>query len=148
MDIRRQGPLVQAGDLRAFRLAQLNEQKPPARRSGAMAPREGGTDITSPTRTQTWTLDDLGNWSDTTIDSTTETRTHNPACEQSEQTGREPAGRVPKGCDAPGAYNDVNELTQRTVGGNSTDLTYDDAGNLAAAVTPVRQRLFPSCCMP
>jgi RHS repeat-associated protein len=71
----------------SFKRGQLNEQK---------------TDITSPTRTQTWTLDDLGNWSDTTIDATTETRTH----------------------------NDVNELTQQTVGGNSTDLTYDDAGSL------------------
>ncbi len=70
-----------------FKRGQLNEDK---------------TDITSPSRTQTWTLDKLGNWGDTTIDSTTETRTH----------------------------NDVNELTQRTVGGNNTDLTYDDAGNL------------------
>jgi len=29
----------------------------------------------------------------------------NPACERSEQTGREPGGRVPKGCDAEGAHN-------------------------------------------
>jgi len=71
----------------SFKRGQLNQDK---------------TDITSPNRTQTWTLDKLGNWSDTTIDSTTETRTH----------------------------NDVNELTQRTIGGNNTDLTYDDAGNL------------------
>ena len=71
----------------SFKRGQLNQDK---------------TDITSPTRTQTWTLDKLGNWSDTTVDSATETRTH----------------------------NDVNELTQRTTGGNSTDLTYDDAGNL------------------
>ena len=27
----------------------------------------------------------------------------NPACERSEQTGREPEGRVPKGCDGPPA---------------------------------------------
>lgn len=29
----------------------------------------------------------------------------NPACERREQTGREPEGRVPKGCDAEGAHN-------------------------------------------
>jgi len=29
----------------------------------------------------------------------------NAACEQSEQTRREPEGRVPKGCDAEGAHN-------------------------------------------
>ncbi|MFO8007789.1 MAG: RHS repeat-associated core domain-containing protein [Candidatus Brocadiia bacterium] len=60
-------------------------------------------DIASPTRSQTWTLDPLGNWDQTVLDSVTETRTH----------------------------NDVNELTQRTVGQNpAIDLTYDDAGNL------------------
>jgi len=60
-------------------------------------------DITSPTRTQTWTLDDLGNWSATVIDATTENRTH----------------------------NDVNELTDRDIGETEIDLTYDEAGNLA-----------------
>lgn len=29
----------------------------------------------------------------------------NPACERSEQVGRKPARRVPKGCDAKGAHN-------------------------------------------
>jgi len=29
----------------------------------------------------------------------------NTACERSEQTGSEPEGRVPKGCDAEGAHN-------------------------------------------
>jgi len=71
-----------------FERGQLNEQK---------------DDITNPSRTQTWTLDPLGNWDDTTIDATTETRTH----------------------------NDVNELTDRTVGQDpQIDLTYDNAGNL------------------
>ena len=61
-------------------------------------------DITSPTRTQAWTLDQLGNWDDTTIDGATETRSH----------------------------NSVNELTDRTPsGGSQIDLSYDDAGNLA-----------------
>ena len=63
---------------------------------------EGKTDITSPSRTQTWTLDPLGNWDDTTIDGTQEDRTHNSA----------------------------NELTQRDIGQTSISLTYDDAGNL------------------
>ena len=62
------------------------------------------TDITNPTRTQTWTLDPLGNWDDTVLDSVTESRVH----------------------------DSVNELTQRTIGqGGAIDLTYDDAGNLA-----------------
>jgi len=29
----------------------------------------------------------------------------NPACERSEQTGREAEGRVPKGCDGEAAHN-------------------------------------------
>jgi YD repeat-containing protein len=56
-----------------------------------------------PTRTQTWTLDPLGNWGETDVDSVAETRTHNSA----------------------------NELTSRTIGQNpQINLTYDDAGNL------------------
>ncbi len=70
-----------------FKRGQLNQNK---------------DDITSPSRTQTWTLDDLGNWSSTAIDATTENRTH----------------------------NDVNELTDRTIGETEIDLTYDAAGNL------------------
>jgi hypothetical protein len=50
-------------------------------------------DISNPRRTQTWTLDDLGNWDQTVLDGTTETRTH----------------------------NDVNELTQRTGGVGNLD---------------------------
>lgn len=62
-------------------------------------------DIVSPSRTQTWALDPLGNWDDTVIDSTTETRSH----------------------------NSVNELTSRTIGQDpQISLTYDDAGNLTA----------------
>jgi RHS repeat-associated protein len=72
----------------SFKRGQLNAQK---------------DDITSPSRTQTWTLDPLGNWDQTVLDSVTETRTH----------------------------NSVNELTQRTVGQDpSVSLAYDDAGNL------------------
>ncbi len=71
-----------------FKRGQLNEQK---------------TDITSPSRTQTWTLDPLGNWDDTVLDSVTETRTH----------------------------NSINELTARTVGEDpQISLSYDAAGNL------------------
>jgi len=74
--------------LTSFERGQLNEAK---------------TDITNPTRTQTWSLDPLGNWDNTVVDATTETRTH----------------------------NSINELTQRTIGqGSAIDLTYDDAGNL------------------
>jgi len=59
--------------------------------------------ITNPTRTQTWTLDPLGNWDETDVDSVTETRVH----------------------------NSVNELTARTIGQDpQISLTYDDAGNL------------------
>lgn len=48
-------------------------------------------------------LDPLGNWDDTVLDSVTESRVH----------------------------NSVIELTQRTIGqGGAIDLTYDDAGNL------------------
>jgi RHS repeat-associated protein len=72
----------------SFKRGQLNQEK---------------TDITSPSRTQTWTLDPLGNWDQTVVDSTTETRVH----------------------------NSVNELTARTVGQNpQVSLTYDNAGNL------------------
>jgi len=61
-------------------------------------------EISSPSRTQTWTLDDLGNWDNTVLDSVTETRVH----------------------------SDVNELTQRTVGEDpAITLSYDDAGNLS-----------------
>ena len=50
-----------------------------------------------------WTLDPLGNWDETDVDSVTESRVH----------------------------DSVNELTQRTIGqGGAIDLTYDDAGNL------------------
>ena len=71
-----------------FKRGQLNQNK---------------DDITTPTRTQTWTLDPLGNWSETDVDSVTETRTHNAA----------------------------NELTARTIGQNpQISLNYDDAGNL------------------
>jgi RHS repeat-associated protein len=60
-------------------------------------------DIASPSRTQTWTLDPLGNWDSTAVDGTTETRVH----------------------------NSVNELTSRTIGQDPViSLTYDDAGNL------------------
>jgi len=41
------------------------------------------------------------------VHSTTETRTHNPACERSKQTGREAEGRVPKGRNAEGGRNSV-----------------------------------------
>jgi len=61
-------------------------------------------DITSPDRSQTWSLDPLGNWDSTVNDATTETRVH----------------------------NSVNELTARTVGQDpQISLTYDDAGNLS-----------------
>ena len=61
------------------------------------------TDVNSPTRTQAWTLDQLGNWDSTTIDGSTEDRSH----------------------------NQVNELTDRTPGGGTQiDLSYDDTGNL------------------
>ncbi len=60
-------------------------------------------DITSPDRSQRWTLDPLGNWDETDLASVTETRVHNT----------------------------VNELTSRTVGQDpQISLTYDDAGNL------------------
>jgi len=60
-------------------------------------------DITSPDRSQTWSLDPLGNWDSTVNDATTETRTH----------------------------NSVNELTARTVGQDpQISPTYDDAGNV------------------
>jgi len=60
-------------------------------------------DITSPSRTQTWTLDPLGNWDNTVLDGTTETRTHNT----------------------------INELTARTVGEDpQISLLYGAAGNL------------------
>ena len=74
--------------LDSFKRGQLNQQK---------------TDVNTPTRTQTWTLDPLGNWGQTVVDSVTETRTHNSA----------------------------NELTARTIGqGPQISLTYDDAGNV------------------
>ena len=58
-------------------------------------------DITSPDRSQTWSLDPLGNWDSTVNDGTAETRVH----------------------------NSVNELTARTVGEDpQISLTYDDAG--------------------
>jgi hypothetical protein len=70
----------------SFKRGQLNQEK---------------TDITSPSRTQTWTLDPLGNWDQTVVDSTTETRVH----------------------------NSVNELTARTVGEDpQISLGYDNAG--------------------
>ncbi len=60
-------------------------------------------DIASPSRTQTWSLDPLGNWDNTVVDGTTETRTHNT----------------------------VNELTARTIGEDAPiSLTYDAAGNV------------------
>jgi len=62
-------------------------------------------EISSPSRTQTWTLDPLGNWDETVLDSVTETRVH----------------------------NDVNPPyggTARTIRQDpQTSLTYDDAGN-------------------
>jgi YD repeat-containing protein len=59
--------------------------------------------LTIPTLTQTWTLDALGNWTETDVDSVAETRKH----------------------------NSVNELTSRAIGQDpQINLTHGDAGNL------------------
>jgi len=76
--------------------------------------------------------DDLGNWDSPTVDAATETRTHHPACERSEQTGREARRASPAGTRRHRRAQRVNELTSYTPsGGSAISLTYGDAGNSA-----------------
>jgi hypothetical protein len=73
--------------------------------------------ITSPTHSQSWSLDALGNWSSVTTDAATQTRTHNA---QNEITGISGAGTV--------SYDGNGNLT---ADGSGAALTYDAWNRLA-----------------